>query len=403
MVIIHNDFKTIQLTLYLTSDHDLTQQAYRFLLPKILASHTDRYPTKKLMNEALEDLYGAFFRTRIERIGNKHVTTITLHIAHPQMMKDETLFDKAVRIFKEAIFDRTMISEIIFEEEKRMLLEMWDTLYDKKRTYANFQFNRLFFGDDLYGIPMTGTHEAAKKMKVEQCWEAYQSLLEKSHLFFVVNGLVDESMVKKLEAIIPKQDDVKYYYISKFREPHEVVIKQEQTDMQQAIIKMGFILPIYRGEQLYEAACLFDDILGGYPESRLFTEVREKQGLCYDVSSSFDPYKGILTITSGVDLSKKDEAIESIKTVVSNLMDGEISSDELRHAKAYYTHQLKSSMDLQEIGSKRQFLKHVFDIKESMEDRLKQIQKVTFEDIDHVRKKLVLDTIYVLHGEPHDY
>jgi predicted Zn-dependent peptidase len=180
--------------------------------------------------------------------------------------------------------------------------------------------------------------------------------------------------------------------------PRELVEMKEETIMQQAIIKMGFILPVFRKDELYNAACVFDDILGGYPESRLFQEIREKQGLCYDISSSYDPYKGVLTISSGVDVNQLEVAISSIKSLVEELKLNGITAEELKHAKAYFIHQMKSSIDNQSVSTKRLFLSHLLGYDETIEQRLFLIDQTTVDQVNQIGQMMTLDTIYVLHG-----
>ncbi len=149
---------------------------------------------------------------------------------------------------------------------------------------------------------------------------------------------------------------------------------------------------------MYNAAVLLDTILGGYAESRLFKEIREKEGLCYDVSSSYDYYKGVLTISSGVDLKQKDRALAAIRKLVVDMIAQGITEDELKHAKSYYAHQVKSSLDSQSVLTKRAFIRDLLNHHETFEEKLIAIQKVSMEDLKKTLELLTLDTIYILHG-----
>lgn len=58
---------------------------------------------------------------------------------------------------------------------------------------------------------------------------------------------------------------------------------------------------------------LYNGILGGYPHSKLFVNVREKESLAYYASSRYDGHKGIATIQSGIEIPNYEKAVTIIK------------------------------------------------------------------------------------------
>ncbi len=58
---------------------------------------------------------------------------------------------------------------------------------------------------------------------------------------------------------------------------------------------------------------MYNGVLGGYPHSKLFTNVREKASLAYYASSRFDGHKGILTIQSGIEMANYEKAVDIIR------------------------------------------------------------------------------------------
>ncbi|MDX9691630.1 MAG: pitrilysin family protein [Acholeplasmataceae bacterium] len=354
------------------------------------------------MSTTLEDLYGAYFKPKLERLGNLSIASITLTFVDPKIVDSQTLFNEALDLFKRVIFEHTSFNQEIFNEEKRLLLEQWETLYDKKRQYAVHQFNQLFFDEDNYGYPLSGTYEDIKKITKDKLEAYYRDVFLKNNVRFVASGNLFDYEISELSKLGFAENPLNIRYETTFRDLREVVEKREETKMQQAIIKMGYHLPVFRGDSLYQAANLLDDMIGGYPDSRLFLEIRENQGLCYDVSSAYDPYRGVMLISSGVDVSKIDIALESIKNEVQKMVNNGPSEKELEHAKAFYSHQLKNSLDNQSIGIKRLYLEDVLGYNDSIEKRLSDIEKVTIEDVKNVAQMIHLDTVYVLYGGSHD-
>jgi len=359
MLFVNNDFKTIQLSIYFTDLDEKESSVYRFLLPKLITTHTHTIGSKKLMSEKLEDLYGAYFKSRVERIGNLSVASIQMTFVNPKIIEDDHLFDQALELFHQVIFDHESFNIEIFEEEKRMLLEQWETIKDKKRIYAVNQFNHYFFDKDIYGYPISGTYKDIKKLSVEKVYEYYKNVLLKNNVRLIANGDLSQEQMDKIKQFGLQKTPLKTPLELKFRDPRDAIEIKEETKMQQAILKIGYHFPIFRNDPLYYPAILLDDILGGYPESRLFQDIREKQGLCYDISSNYDPYKGVLFISSGVDLKHMDHALESVKRLVNELIQEGVTPTELEHAKAYFSHELKSSLDSQGIQTRRIFLKDI--------------------------------------------
>jgi len=228
----------------------------------------------------------------------------------------------------------------------------------------------------------------------------YKALIHTSPLKVVVNGPLDPASLFTIEQYLDFDRPCLIPFETKFRDPRPVKVIEEQTnDLQQAIVKLGYHFGIFRDDPLYNAAVILETVLGGYPESRLFKQIREDQGLCYDIGSNYDYYKGVLMIAAGVDQQKIQFAIDEIKKLVLNMVEQGISEEELKHAKAFYTHQIKSSLDSQSVLTKRAFIRDLLHYNESVEQRLKEIQKVTMNDVRNALQKLILDTVYVLKGD----
>ena len=71
---------------------------------------------------------------------------------------------------------------------------------------------------------------------------------------------------------------------------------------------MGLRAYVQIRDDAYPAALLYNGILGGYPHSKLFINVREKESLAYYASSRFDGIKGSLMIQTGIEISNKEKA-----------------------------------------------------------------------------------------------
>ncbi len=80
---------------------------------------------------------------------------------------------------------------------------------------------------------------------------------------------------------------------------------------------------------------LLSMMLGEISSSRLFLELREDRGLCYQISSdvTFFDETGAFEVNAGLDPESRDEAIECIRREISDLMENGPRPGELDRAK----------------------------------------------------------------------
>lgn len=104
----------------------------------------------------------------------------------------------------------------------------------------------------------------------------------------------------------------------------------------QAELRMGRPAPS-RLHPDYLALSVLNTLLGGGASSRLFSEIREKQGLAYHVSSSFSSLVegGILALTTQVAMDRVAEAVLGLRHEIRRLVDEPIPATELASVRNY--------------------------------------------------------------------
>lgn len=117
-------------------------------------------------------------------------------------------------------------------------------------------------------------------------------------------------------------------------------------DTKQTHIALGFHT-IKKMHRLRYSLGLLNIILGGNMSSRLFERLREKNPLCYDVSSSVKKYKetGAFIIHAGVDRKNLFEALQEIMCEVREIKNNLATNDELGRAKEYARGQLLLALE----------------------------------------------------------
>ena len=143
---------------------------------------------------------------------------------------------------------------------------------------------------------------------------------------------------------------------------------------------------------------LANAILGSYMHSKLFTQVREKEGLAYYISSFYDPFKGILVIYAGIEYKNLNKTLEIINKQIDDIKNGNITKNELEITKKQIINDLLELEDSQSSILNRTIGISLLNNKFSLRDRINNINKVTIDDIRNAFSKIEEDTIFVLRG-----
>ena len=151
------------------------------------------------------------------------------------------------------------------------------------------------------------------------------------------------------------------------------------------------------GRDFYTAMVL-NEIFGGSPASKLFLGVRERMSLCYYCSSSFSPYTGILTVSSGIENRNRARAEEAILAQLQDIREGKISDAELHAARVSLENAYRTiydnPFDLQSFYGNRV----TFGISETVEDCRSRLVSVTKEEIAALARRVVCDTVFFVEG-----
>jgi predicted Zn-dependent peptidase len=157
-------------------------------------------------------------------------------------------------------------------------------------------------------------------------------------------------------------------------------------DTQQSHIALGFPIVAQNMSDRF-AAKLMNVILGGNMSSRLFEELREKYGLCYDISSSYKRHSDIgeLIVHSGVDPRKLTKSVIAILDELKKIRDMGVTGEELSRAKEYAKGQFLLAMEgtatrMLWLGDRLMIHKHIPETQEI----LKRLNEVKMGDIKRV-------------------
>ena len=206
-------------------------------------------------------------------------------------------------------------------------------------TQASEKFNEIFFKDSLFSRNVKGTSESLKKISRNDILKIHKESFTKNNLIIGVAGNIDSENAKKyidyvfgeLPSSKAKRETPPFDNLEKGKEFFEMETPQATIVFGQR----GF----GRKNKDYFAARVLNYVLGGGGfQSRLYKEVREKNGLVYSIYSYLMPYESDGVIIGGFQTRNKnvDETILKVKQEWKKMKNQGISANELKEAKTYY-------------------------------------------------------------------
>lgn len=203
--------------------------------------------------------------------------------------------------------------------------------------------------------------------------------------------------IKQDENIIKLEQRTPDYVVPKLdlkQEKKEKVII-ESMDVTQGKLLLG--LDINLDDEKYKYHTLiYNSILGGSANSKMFQNVREKAHLAYVASSNYLRYKSNIFINCGIEIRNYEKALELIKKQIDDMKNGNFSEKDIEDAKTGIIANVKTISDEQDAEVSYCFGQELSQNKISVEEYIKIIQNVTKEDIINIANKVKINTIYFL-------
>ncbi len=340
-----SDLKTDSLTVSFSLPLDRKRAADNTLLPAILTSGSEAYPTRSDLAGKLDSLYNAGISCRTGKCGEHCVVMFSLRCLETQCVPGgEDLFSDLVRVFCETLLhpktENGVFCDAFVTREKKNLTDAIRAEINNKAGYAMKRLDREMFASEPYGIPMRGTLEDVANATPQSIHAAYLDML--AHAPVVCHYVGKRSAEDVCAALSPLFGALEETRCAPFYAPRTQVLRKaahptrivtEDAPIRQSRLCIGYRSGMVLSDGDFYKFALFNELLGGSASSLLFTEVREARGLCYDISSFPEAQKGILYISCGISADAYDEAKAAIDAQIAAIARGEFSPTAFEAAK----------------------------------------------------------------------
>jgi predicted Zn-dependent peptidase len=226
------------------------------------------------------------------------------------------------------------------ERERGVIIEEIRMLQDDPARYVHDIATELLYRTHPLGQPIIGSEQTVTAMSAAQFAAYRQQFYHAGHSVFVVAG--DLSSAPILEAVRARASAVATGTETlpkalKSTSTCDVQLLTKSTDQTHFVLGTADPNIGLTGDGDRMATLVLNTILGRGMSSRLFLNVREKQGLAYSIHSHVATLEdgGSLSVYGGVNTEKALQALEAVKTELRRLKEEPVSATELTDAKNY--------------------------------------------------------------------
>ena len=398
-------FKTGCFSLNLLRPMKKEEAAANALIPSVLLRGSETCPDIASISARLDALYGASIGTLVRKKGEVQLVGFYCDYVQDEYV-DEPVFAPVMAFLAELLLhprlENGIFPEAVVDSEKLNLENAMLSRINDKRTYAASQLIRTMCAGQPYGIPRIGEPEDLKNITAKSLYAHYRDLLATSRVeLFYMGSLSPAAVTKVLQAALAELPRAEVFVpvgTTPAPQARPVQEKTERLDVTQGKLSLGFFTDITAKDPRYPALVLAATVFGGGATSKLFTNVREKMSLCYYASASFEKFKGVLSVSSGVEFSKLETAKTEILRQLEACKAGDITDDELESARGYLVSDLKIAMDSPGRLDDYYMGQILLEQDGTMEDLASAIARVTKQEAAEAIQALRLDTIYALEG-----
>ena len=355
----------------------------------------------------LEEMYGASFDCGLDKTGDNQVLKFYLESVNDNFLPQKgegmlkTSLEKLLDIVLNPYIENDGFKTEYVEQEKNNIKQRIEGKIDNKARYALDRCIEEMYQNEPFGLYRFGYIEDLEKMNGKNLYEYYKELIASCKIDIFISGNIKEDMnqiaisnenVQKLDNrtpdyIIPKELNKEL--------PEKENAVTESMEVTQGKLILGLNVSLEKEDLRYDTL-IYNSILGGSANSKMFQNVREKAHLAYVASSSYLRFKNNIFVNCGIEIGNYEKALELIKQQIEEMKKGNFTEEDIENAKKGIIATIKTIDDEQDTGITYYFGQELSESNISIEDYEKRIEKVNKEDVVNIAKNIAIHTIYFL-------
>lgn len=401
-----NKFKTNLIAVFLTTELNRQTVTKNALISSILRRGTKNLKTQEEISKKLEEMYGAEFDCGLDKTGDNQVLKFYIETINDNFLpeNDQNLLEQSINNILDIVLNPYTENEAFKDEyiiqEKNNIKQLIEGKIDNKARYALDRCIEEMYKNESFGLYRYGYIEDLEQINAKDLYQYYKELISNCKIDIFVSGIIDN----KLEEIIKNNENIQNlnerdakFKISELTIKDKVQEKvvTDNMDVTQGKLILGLDVNVDNEDLKYDAV-LYNSILGGSANSKLFQNVREKANLAYVASSSYLRYKSNIFIKCGIEIENYEKALEIIKKQIEDMKAGDFSADDIENNKKGIIAGIQTINDEQDTQITFYFGQELSNKPVTIEEYIEKIKNVDKESIVNIANKVSINTIYFL-------
>lgn len=368
-------------------------QTLRNLLCYYQALACQKYPTEDVFNIFQQEAYDMRYTVSVSTIGTYSALTYTLQAVDPRYIDDEaytySFLEEAFKICMEPVIVKDNFDLKTFRHAKEIYAS--NLLYQEENDarLAKAAALHTFFKGTIRDFQPDGDLKSLERITCKRLYRYYLTVVEEEEASYAVGNVLHQYRIENHATITPKYN----HFFRKRGDYPAYVYNPKETG--QTYLEIIYDTKIFPNHKLFYAVSFLNFIFGGCSNSKLFTLVREKYGLCYSISSTHFGASGIILVSAILDYKDKDRAIQAVDEAFDTLLD-EVNIADI---KAYFLSEKKGRADYLLSYLNDDFMDRYFmdSVPSGKEEEL--LNRITPADMKAAYRKMKKALVYVYGGE----
>ena len=398
-VIESNKFKHISIMINFYNIISDSDYIIKLLISMIVSESCGLYPSKSLLSIKKDSLFGfvsrinCFFRGSIitnqfyNKILNSKYTGIDIR-EYFELMSD---------ILYHPIFDIDGLNEA-----KENLKSAYARMKDDKLSYASSRVDMLIGLDNYLKYHGIIDDDSIDRVSLDDIIRVYNDILDHDNIDIYVYGDVSHLNIYDLfieyfkfgsRGIVEVKDPFIYKFnnelvINEFFYDHKIYTKDDMCN----VIMVYSLDDINKDDLILLQG--FNTLLGMFPSSLLFSNIREKYSYCYRIFSSVKIQEGLLYINASTTKEFVDDLIELVDKQLSIISNGEFSVEHLDSTIDLYCDSFFSLVDYSNSLIQHIYISRLFNLDIDIDHKISAFKTIKKEDIISITSRLKNRLIY---------
>ncbi len=400
-------FKTGCLSVSLLTQLTRETAAMNAVLPFVLRRGSTRLPDMEAISAALDDLYGAVISPAVRKLGEVQAIGFFSTFADDRAVGEPVFAPLAREVCAMLIAPNThggLLRQDYVTRERDVLLDRIRGRINDKRSYSVERLTELMCCYEDYSVSHLGDEETAGAIHYQKLTRHYHEVLAASPVeIFYCGSLAAKDVARILTDLLSSMPRGELYDdigtdIRMNAVEEDVRYFEEEMAVTQGKLAIGWRLGDQMDDPDLPALRVFNAVYGGCVTSKLFLNVREKLSLCYYAGSRLDLHKGLMLVSSGIEVENYDRALAEIFAQLDAVRAGDFTDDDLEAAKRCLASDLRAALDspgaLESYWLSRSLLGLDYDPAELAA----LIEEVERAQVIAAAQSVVCDAVYFLRG-----